>query len=447
MASVWLASQFFGWVFTLRSLLILISLVGTIPAIARGQNPADRPATVRTATATTRELNRTQSFIGTLQPIRRAIIGSAVEDRVLGVLIDEGHEVVGPAETGQAAAASGQTLVEIDTSSIDIEYAAAKIEFELSEQALRELEFSLPVEIELAEAKLNQARAQNEYAQSVYRRLQELGQTAAVKEREESFSLYKTQAQALIAAEAEFKRLESTREIRLLIARKNVAAREAELRRLTDLRNKYTITAPFSGFVTRVLVERGNWVTRGTPVVEMVQLDPIEMRVNVPQEYLANLQQTVAQAPDDAGPAVEIRVESLPRSFAGVLTEIIPQADERTRAVPVVIRIPNPRNELGHVLYPGLLAEAALNVGQRETALMVPKDALVLGQSSTVIYVVDDSQGQPLARRVQVQTGSAVDGWIAVTGAVQDGDTVVTEGNERLRDGQALQVVSDDSRS
>lgn len=425
----------------MRWLLIPVLLVIASEHL-QAQKPADRPASVRTATATTRDLNRSQSFIGTLQPIRRVTLGSAVEDRVQRILVDEGQRVTGPGQDSTA----GQTLVEIETSAIDIQRAAVEIAMQQSEQELRELELSIPVEIELAESKLNQVKAQKEYAESVFRRMEELGDTAAVKELEESVSLFLTQAQALIAAEAEFRRLESTREVRLLIAEKIVAARQMELDRLTDLRSKYTLTAPFAGFVTQVMVEHGTWVTQGSPLVELVQLDPIEMRVNVPQEYLANLQQTVARAPGDAPPEVEVRVESLADSFTGTLAEIIPQADERTRAVPVVIRIPNPLTDSGHRLYPGLLAEAALKIGQRESALMVPKDALVLGQASTEVFVLNQTAGSLTARRVTVQTGPADAGWIVVQGDLADGDTVVVQGNERLRDGQAVQVLGDDSR-
>ena len=80
----------------------------------------------------------------------------------------------------------------------------------------------------------------------------------------------------------------------MLIVRQNVEAQQSELNRIDEMRSKYTIRAPFSGYVTRVLVEQGSWVSRGSDTIEIIQLDPIEMRINVPQEYLVNLNQTTS---------------------------------------------------------------------------------------------------------------------------------------------------------
>ncbi len=415
------------------------------PGQARAQRRpgADRPAVVRAASAMTRELNRQQTFIGTLQPVRRAVIGSAVEDRVAEVLVDEGQRVTGPVEAADGSPAEGQKLVEIQRATIDLEYEAARIELQLREKAVEQLELSIPAEIELARATMRQMTAQRDYAQQVFRRMESLGVSASQRELEESRSQFKSQAQALLATEAELGKLESTREVRLLIARHTVAAGQAELDRLDDLRNKYTITAPFSGYVTAVHVERGNWVTQGAPTIELIQMDPIEMRVSIPQEYLASLQDSVASAGPGGALAVSVRVDALDLTVEGAVAAIIPIADERTRAVPIIVRIANPSSDdHRHRLYPGLLATVSLNVGERELAVMVPKDALVLGQQSTAVFVIDEGT----VRRVEVQTGAADDQWISVKGEIHDGDRVVTHGNERLREGQSVEVLKDDSK-
>ena len=430
-----------------RILLILILITAGLPACTATLTAQDEKAAaaVRTAVATSRDINRSQTFIGSLLPVRRAVIGSAVEDRVARVLVDDGQFVAGPQTGDDGQTAPGQPLVEIDRTTIDIQYQAARIELELWEQTLKELELSIPVEIELAQAKLDQTVAQKSYAESVLQRFEQLGDNATDQELEQARSLFQTQLSAWAAAQAEFRKLESTRGIRLIIARKNVAARQSELERIADLQSRYTIRAPFSGYITAIPVERGNWLTTGTVVTEMVQLDPIEMRVNVPQEYLGNLQKSFAESRNGQSAGVVVRIESLDETFAGTLAGIVPEADERTRTIPAVIRIPNPPADHGHRLYPGLLAEASLNIGRAETAVMVPKDALVLGQSDHVVFRVEQRDGQPVARRVRVTTGPADGTWIAVQGGLSDGDTVVTQGNERLRDGELLKILGKDS--
>lgn len=425
------------------SLVFVSLLMNANPLLAQDKKEEERPAGVRTALATTREVNRSQDFIGTLQPIRRAIIGSAVEDRVARMLVDEGDFVSCP-ETGTSNDVPAQPLLEIDRTTVDLEYESARITLELRKKALEELTQSIPVEIELATARISQTDAQRAFTQSVYERLTALGKTASTRELEESLSQFQTQSAALSSAKAELRKLELTREIRLLIARQIVESQQSELNRIDDLRSKYTIRAPFSGYVTRILVEQGSWVSRGSETIELIQLDPIELRINVPQEYLANLQHSVSNR--EQAPEVTVQVDALGKTFSGKIIEIIPQADERTRAIPVIIRIANPRTETGHELVPGLLAQATLVIGQRESTVMVPKDALVLGQSGTTVFVIREVNSQSIAERIPVKTGAADKQWIAVTGDVNEGDTVVVQGNERLRPGQVVVVQKDDSR-
>ncbi|HSH26549.1 MAG TPA: efflux RND transporter periplasmic adaptor subunit, partial [Wenzhouxiangella sp.] len=75
--------------------------------------------------------------------------------------------------------------------------------------------------------------------------------------------------------------------------------------------------------------------------------------------------------------------------------------------------------------------------GLREV-LAVPRDALVLRGSGTAVFVIDDTG---TARRASVSTGIGQGEWIEVAGPVQPGDRVVIRGNERLRDGQSVDIA------
>jgi RND family efflux transporter MFP subunit len=258
---------------------------------------------------------------------------------------------------------------------------------------------------------------------------------------EEIGSQYKAQSQALLGAKSELRKLTLTSDIRLNIVEQRVKAQEAELRRLADLKSKYTIRAPFPGFVTRKTAERGDWVTRGMQVAEVVQLDPIELRINVPQEYVGKLQQSFDLATESSPSMANVTVDSMVGTFDGTITKIIPQADERTRAVPVVIRIRNPKTKRGYLLKPGLLARASLAVGPIRKTLMVNKDALVLGNNKITVFVVDQSQSNPTVRGVEVKTGTSQGNLIEIIGQIRQGDTVVLQGNERLRTGQQVKII------
>lgn len=78
---------------------------------------------------------------------------------------------------------------------------------------------------------------------------------------------------------------------------------------------------------------------------------------------------------------------------------------------------------------------------------MVPKDALVLNQGSTSIYLVKQEEQKMLTRQVSVTTGRSNGNWIEVNGDIQEKDRVVIQGNERLRDGEEIQILNLSDRS
>jgi multidrug efflux pump subunit AcrA (membrane-fusion protein) len=98
-----------------------------------------------------------------------------------------------------------------------------------------------------------------------------------------------------------------------------------------------------------------------------------------------------------------------------------------------------------------LICHVNLPVGKREKVTVVPKDALVLGGEEPAVYVVDKAvdpatkKEGPVARKVSVELGAGTyDNLIQVTGEIQPGMSVIVRGNERLRPGQALNIVRED---
>ncbi len=421
-------------------LLVVQFFVVSSTTLAQGkQKRKPGPALVKVDQVTLKPRATRQSFVGSLEPVRRAVIGSAVEERVEEVMVREGDLVVGG--DGRPT-----VLVQLHRQAIEIELEAAQIELDLRSAAMAELKATIPTQIEAAEAELARLEAQLEYTKQVYQRVQGLGSSMSEQEVEESVSLFNAATQSYNAAKAELARLTATREVRLLIATRNLERQKAELKRTEDLLSRYTVLAPFEGYVTRKMVERGNWVTKGTPLVEIIQLDPIELRIEVPQEYSVSLQQSFDSAGGDEPPLqAEIRIDSLQETLQGTVTRIIPDADPVTRTVPVIIRIPNAPRRTGpnqsHLLKPGMLARAELNIGKGQPVLMAPKDALVLNQGSASIYLVKQIDGVKKAKQIAVKTGRSNGNWIEITGDVNENDEIVVQGNERLRDGQAIKVL------
>ncbi len=197
----------------------------------------------------------------------------------------------------------------------------------------------------------------------------------------------------------------------------------AVMEQLKDNLERTTIRAPYHGVVVREITQLGEWLEEGGPVVELLSLEHLEVAVELPERYFGAVRpHTRARVYFEALPGLE--VESVVRT-------IIPRADPQARTFPLKLSLEVKEGQIGV----GMLARVVLPVGKIHVSRVVPKDAVVTqGQQQYVYLLTDDGS----VRQTPVHTGIGVGSWVEVEGAIQSGQKVVTEGNERLRDGQAV---------
>lgn len=424
-----------------------IGLIASNSAIAQPGGMPPAPVVVSRVNPLNQAASK--SFVGSLVPIRKSTVGSAVDGRVVKLFVEEGDPVEMESDIAENSEQLGQPIVQLRTVGLDIEIEAANVELESRKMAESELQQSLPAEIESAQAAIDEIKARLKYSQENYERLKDLfsgGGGVSKREIDEAFSTYRSQSQLIVAAETLLEKLTTTREAKLSQAQLAVEAQKAEIRRLLEQRHEFTIRTPFAGFVTSKKTELGQWLSRGDDVMEIVQLDPIDLIVPVPQTYVQQLQISIDQSRSSGKKLLaQVSIESLTEFLEGEVVQIIPQANLRSRSFPVKIRIKNPTTGTGHLLKPGMLATASMFIGPNEDMLMVSKDALVLGGPEISVFVVreDPQTKTTVAIPVPIQIGASIGNWIQVSGAIQAGERVVVEGNERLRPNQDVQVTSE----
>jgi RND family efflux transporter MFP subunit len=170
----------------------------------------------------------------------------------------------------------------------------------------------------------------------------------------------------------------------------------------------------------------GQWLGEGNPVVTLAVLDPIRVMVPVPEGNVTSVKM---------GDSAEVSFDALPgKVFRGFIKAIIPRGDEAARTFPVRVEIENPDTEIKA----GMLGRVTLPTGVTHRALLVPKDALVLSGSGKMVYVVDRGKARP----VPVELGPAHGFLVEILGDLKPGEQVVVRGNERLRPGQPLKILS-----
>ena len=216
----------------------------------------------------------------------------------------------------------------------------------------------------------------------------------------------------------------------------NVAFQTQQIELLKEQIARHTIVAPFDGYVAMDNSEVGQWLGRGDPIAEIIELAEVEVEVFVLEKYLANVR---------TGLNVQVAVPAVPSEFfEGRIERIVPQADLRSRSFPVRIRIKNAVDESGPVLKSGMLARAQMPLGKRGLTKLLDKDAVVLGDREPLVYVLKKAvavDGESTVTAVPVRLGVMDGRLIQVTGNVQPGDQVVIRGNERLKTGESVRVT------
>lgn len=430
--------------------IVLISNVELWAQGARG------PALVAVAPVVEQEAASSETFIGTVMAKRRSIVGCAVDGRVLHFFAEEGDlvKMQKPEEQDETMAdLIGQPVAQLRTKTLEIQIAAALAERELRAQELKQLEASLPQQLEQAKARKLASEAKSKFAQSDLKRVQGLfRQARAVSQADldAAVSTGTSTQQDFLEASSRVVELEQTSDLKIAQAQAKLLVQEEEVHRLTDLKAKYTIRAPFKGHVVTKHVEVGQWVQQGDPIVEIIELDPVEVELALPASYIHRLQGALAaKLTANEVLQVEVQIDALPdQLFSGKVTKIVPDADRRSRSFPVKVEVPN-SHDAGHPLKPGMLARVSLSVGSQGKVLMVPKDALVLGGRSRMVYVMAktaDGKGAT-AKPVNVTIGAAFGSMVEVRGDLKKGDQVVIAGNERLRPGQAIRTAEDPTSS
>jgi len=192
---------------------------------------------------------------------------------------------------------------------------------------------------------------------------------------------------------------------------------------------KLAISAPFSGTVGIREVSLGQYVSPGTSVVNLQTYDPMLLDFTLPQSTLSEIA---------TGKTVQFTVNAYPgKEFKGVITAIGSQVNPATRNIALQARLDN----AGGQLRPGMYGDVQLSIGYALHGVVVPNTAVSYNTYGDYIYVVTPEADHTLiAHERVVQVEDQRDGSVLLATGVKAGETVVTAGQEKLRDGAAVVV-------
>ena len=255
----------------------------------------------------------------------------------------------------------------------------------------------------------------------------------------------------LVEAEAQLElaraNLERARELRRSSAGTQRALDEAQAQQRTavaavDLAKarlaKFTLVAPMDAVAGLRRVSIGDFLTAGTEIVNLEQIEPLKVDFRIPEIFLPSLMETGRQR------RIEVRVDAFPKeTFTGRVYAINPLVDEQGRAIVVRAQIDNPRDQATGEprLRPGLFARVTLTLSEQDEALWVPEEALVPQGSRQYVYkVVNGANGAQTVKFTEVTLGRRRAGEVQIAGGLERGDIVVTAGVLKIRDNAAVTV-------
>lgn len=207
-------------------------------------------------------------------------------------------------------------------------------------------------------------------------------------------------------------------------ARADLAAVDANVRRLEQLKSFRRILSPLDGVVTRRSVEVGDLIAaNGKELFALAQTDPLRLTLWIPQVYASEITE---------GQEVTLRIPESPgRKLTAKVAHAAGALDPVTRTRQVELALPNPDGKL----LPGTYGEVSFKLSSTAKALLVPTSTLVTGQDGTRVVTVGKDNtvsfqnvtvGRDLGRDIEILSG------------LKSGDVLVSSPSDLLADGETV---------
>jgi membrane fusion protein (multidrug efflux system) len=202
------------------------------------------------------------------------------------------------------------------------------------------------------------------------------------------------------------------------------------------------LTAPFAGRMGIRKLDLGQYVSPGTSLITLQQLDPIFVDFPIPEKSLDALK---------PGQAIEVEVDAYPgQIFRGVIKTVDARIAQDSRNVLVRGQLANPKKQL----LPGMFANVNVIAGAPAKVVTLPRTAITFSLYGDSVFVVKPvspdaggAQAAPvngdaplIVERRAVRTGDIREDRIAISDGVEPGETIVAEGQLKLQSGARVRI-------
>jgi membrane fusion protein (multidrug efflux system) len=370
-------------------------------------NVAARPVSVRVIPVEQKQLRRNVESVGSLFPLDEVTVSSEVEGRVEQVLVDVGDHV-----------SAGQTIVKVvptelqltlDQQRATLQQARARLGLPENVEDVKDVRDA--AEVKKAAADLADARQKYERAKTLFE------QGLLPKQNFDEAESRHNAARAAYDLS-----VQGVQNLRAALAQSRAAAALAQ-KKVGDS----IIRAPFAGQIKERSVTQGQYLKVQTPVMVIVNVDPMRVRLRVPEKMAAWVK---------TGQEVTVTVEAYPgRSFTGKISRINPSVDQQTRAFEVEALIINHEA----LLKPGFFVKATIPSSFVVDSLFVPGDALQYVYGVYKVFVIDGNTVKEKEVKIGERSGDEVE---IIEGLAQGERIAVAAKGQELKEGAIVEITN-----
>ena len=190
--------------------------------------------------------------------------------------------------------------------------------------------------------------------------------------------------------------------------------------------NKSLISSPLKGTIKTRHIKVGEFVRKGDKLVEILDIDKIIVKVNIPEQEILSIQ---------VGQNVEVALYIMEKkTFLGRVKNIGLEADSSNRTFPVEILVDNKERQLRA----GMLARATFTKNVDKDQIVIPRHTVLERDQGRVVYVFEDGK----AFRRDITIGLSQLDQVQVVQGLNKGELIVVEGHTKLTDGEEVNVVN-----
>ncbi|MCA9110397.1 MAG: efflux RND transporter periplasmic adaptor subunit [Planctomycetaceae bacterium] len=395
------------------------------------------------------DLQRVITAFGTARADREVIVAAEVSGQIVEAnQLEVGRSVSSPSITegddGRSSRLEGDLLVRIDPQTYQERVLQAKkliAQDDVELKQLTQVNENNKRLLKTDQANLKTAKIEFENAQNL--KAQGVGTDTAVRRAELEMRRYED---AVIRLENEIALFDVKKQ--QILSRRDTHLSDLEIAAINL--NRTEVYPPFSGVISEVLIEQGQFAQQGAPLVRLT--DPA--RVEVPISLQLSDYLEVGSRSEKGEPVRVALAENEtadPRWFSDPLDTVrqAPEADERTRTVKIYTEVNNLEQDVP--LLPGTFVQARILGAVLKDVIVVPRDAVVEGTVFVAVPSTDTtsnentspSEQQTVVQRRSVELGRTLQSLVVVESGLQSGDRVVMTNLDVIYDGAQLKIDPD----